>query len=108
MLVMDGRVVGRGGTARLFHVLSKGRARPLAWRVRQGPQGPVPEERPLALVALRRACLPEGTPGVCRGDGACAGTTLQATRTEAGWLSARRTAQSPGATGEGETVRLAP
>jgi hypothetical protein len=61
VLVMDGSVVGRGCVALMIHVLYKGRALPLAWRVRQGPKGPCPEELHIALVALIRACLPEGT-----------------------------------------------
>jgi hypothetical protein len=103
---MDGRVVGRGCAALMSHVISQGRALPLAWRVRQGPKGPVPEERPIALVARRHACLPEGTQVVLLGDGACDGTALQATLNEAGWSSACRTAMSPVATWEGETFRL--
>jgi hypothetical protein len=39
VLVMEGRGVGRGGTALMIHVVSKGRARPLAWRVRHAPKG---------------------------------------------------------------------
>jgi len=82
---MEGSVVGRGCAARMSHGLSKGRALPLAWRGRQGPKGPLPEERHLARVARMRACLPEGTKVVLLGDGACEGTTLQETRNEAGW-----------------------
>jgi hypothetical protein len=104
---MAGRVVGRGGAALLRHGLDKGRALPWAWRVRQGPQGPVPAALHSALVALRRACLPEGTQGVWLGEGACEGTTLPETRNEAGWLYACRTAQRPVATWEGEPCRLA-
>ena len=82
---MAGSVVGRGWVALRLHVLYKGRARPLGWRVRQGPKGHLPEELPIALVELIRACLPEGTPVVLLGDGACDGTTLQQTLTAAGW-----------------------
>src|SRR5215831_17406806 len=39
VLVMDGSGVGRGGTALMIHVIYKGRALPLAWRVRQAPKG---------------------------------------------------------------------
>ena len=63
VLVMDGSVVGRGCTALMLHVLSKGRALPLAWRVRQGPTGHVPEELHIALIALMRAVPPRGDPG---------------------------------------------
>jgi hypothetical protein len=61
VLVMDGSVVGRGCAALMIHVLYKGRALPLAWRVRQGPKGHFPEDLHIALVDLMRACLPEGT-----------------------------------------------
>ena len=37
--VMDGSGVGRGCPALMIHVVSKGRALPLAWRVRQAPKG---------------------------------------------------------------------
>ena len=53
-----------------------------------------------------RAGLPEGTQVVFLGDGECDGTTLQATRNEAGWLYACRTAQSTVAPWEGEPFRL--
>ena len=85
VLVMDGSVVGCGCVALMIHVIYKGRALPLAWRVRQGPKGHFPEDWHSALVAWLRACLPEGTPGVFLGDGACDGTTLQETLTAAGW-----------------------
>jgi hypothetical protein len=83
---MDGSVVGRGCTALMIHVISKGRALPLAWRVRQGPKGHCPEELHIALVELIRACLPEGTQVVLLGDGEFDGTTLQKTLNEAGWF----------------------
>jgi hypothetical protein len=82
---MDGSVGGCGGVALMIHGLYKGRARPLAWRVRQGPKGPWPEALPIALVDLGRPCLPEGTPVVFRGDGEFDGTTLQQTLNDAGW-----------------------
>ncbi len=106
MVVRDGRVVGHGCAALMIHVLDKGRALPLAWRVRQGPKGHVPEDLPIALVALRQACLPEGTQVVFLGDGECEGTALQATLNEAGWCDACRTAQRTVATWDGETIRL--
>ena len=103
---MDGSVVGRGCVALMIHVIYKGRALPLAWRVRQGPKGHVPEELHIALVELIRACLPDGSRVVLLGDGEFDGTTLQATRNEAGWGYVCRTAQSTVATWEGETFRL--
>jgi hypothetical protein len=103
---MEGSVVGCGCVALMSHGLYKGRALPLAWRVRQGPKGPCPEDLPIALVALVRTCLPEGPPVVLLGDGECEGTTLQQTLNAAGWSSACRTAQSPVATGDGAPFRL--
>lgn len=103
---MDGRVVGRGCTALMIHVISKGRALPLAWRVRQGPKGPCPEDLPIAIVELMSTVIPAGATGVFLGDGECDGTALQATLNEAGWSSVCRTALSTTATWEGEPFRL--
>ena len=50
VLIMDGRGVGRGCPALMIHVVSKGRALPLAWRVRQAPKGHFPVDLPIALV----------------------------------------------------------
>src|SRR5262245_44979524 len=105
---MDGSVVGRGCTALMIHVIDKGHALPLAWRVRQGPKGHFPEDLHIALVDLMRACLPEGTQVVLLGDGEFDGTTLQKTRNDAGWFYACRTAQSTVATWESEPFRLDP
>jgi hypothetical protein len=106
VLVMDGSVVGCGCTALMIHVIYKGRALPLAWRVRQSPKGHFPEELHIALVNLIRACLPEGAQVVFLGDGEFDGTKLQETLNEAGWCYVCRTAQSTVATWEGETFRL--
>jgi DDE family transposase len=106
VFVMDGSVVGRGCVALLLHVIYKGRALPLAWRVRQGPKGHFPEDLHLALVNLIRACLPEGAQVVFLGDGEFDGPTLQETLNEAGWCYVCRTAKSTVATWEGETFRL--
>src|SRR5947199_58756 len=103
---MEGSGVGRGCCALMMHVISKGRALPLAWRVRQGPKGHFPEDLHIALVELIQACLPEGTQVVFLGDGEFDGTTLQATLNAAGWAYACRTALSTVATWEGVTFRL--
>ena len=103
---MDGRVVGRNCTARMIHVIDKGRALPLAWRVRQGPKGHFPEDLHIAVVELRSAVSPEGAQVVFLGDGECDGTALQATLNEAGWAYVCRTALSTVATWEGVTFRL--
>jgi hypothetical protein len=106
VLVMDGSGVGRGWTALRIHVVYTGRALPLAWRVRQAPQGHCPADLHIAVVALLREVIPEGAKGVLLGDGECDGTALQATRQEAGWSYACRTAMSTVATWEGEPCRL--
>src|SRR5678815_1240984 len=77
VLVMDGSVAGRGCNALMIHVVYKGRALPLAWRVRQGPKGPFPEDLHIAMVELVSGLIPEGTQVVFLGDGACDGTRLQ-------------------------------
>jgi hypothetical protein len=59
VLVMDGSGVGRGCVALMMHVIYKGRALPLAWRVRQGPKGHFPEE----LGGTDRDMPPRGEPG---------------------------------------------
>jgi hypothetical protein len=106
VLVMDGSGVGRGCTALMLHVVYKGRALPLAWRVRQAPKGHFPEDLHIALVELVREVIPEGTKVVFLGDGEFDGTALQATLHEAGWSYACRTAMSTVATWESETFRL--
>ncbi len=106
VLVMDGSVVGRDCTALMIHVIYKGRALPLAWRVRQGPKGHFPEDLHIAVVALMREVIPEGAKVVFLGDGEFDGTALQATLHEAGWSYACRTALSTVATWEGVTFRL--
>jgi Transposase DDE domain len=106
VLVMDGRGVGRGCTALMIHVIYKGRALPLAWRVRQAPKGHFPEELHSALVALISERIPAGTQVVLLGDGECDGTRLQQTLQDAGWAYACRTATSTVASWEGETFRL--
>jgi len=83
VLVMDGSGVGRGCTALMIHVIYKGRALPLAWRVRQAPKGHFPAELHIALVALISGLIPVGTRVVLLGDGAFDGTRLQQTLQEA-------------------------
>jgi hypothetical protein len=90
---MDGSGVGRDGWALMMHVISKGRALPLAWRVRQCPTGHVPEDLHLALVERVSELIPEGTKVVCLGDGECDGTQLQEAMNEAGWWYACRTSK---------------
>ena len=103
---MDGSVVGRGCAALMIHVIYKGRALPLAWRVRQGPKGHFPEALHIAMVELMREVIPAGAKVVFLGDGEFDGTALQATLNEAGWSYACHTARSTVATWEGTTFRL--
>ena len=106
VLVMDGSGVGRGCTALMIHAVYKGRALPLAWRVRQGPKGHFPEDLHIAVVELISEVIPEGAKVVFLGDGEFDGTTLQATLNKVGWAYACRTALSTVATWEGVTFRL--
>ncbi len=103
---MEGSVVGRGGLALMLHVVSKGRALPLAWRGRHSPQGHGPEDRPSAMVAGRSTGIPEGANVVLLGDGACDGTALQAPLSALGWSYVCHRAMSTTATWEGEPFRL--
>jgi hypothetical protein len=106
VLVMDGSGVGRGCTALMIHVIYKGRALPLAWRVRQAPKGHFPEELHIALVELISGLIPAEVQVVLLGDGEFDGTRLQQTLQDAGWAYACRTATSTVASWEGETFRL--
>src|SRR5215468_1910799 len=106
VLVMDGSGVGRGCTALMIHVIYKGRALPLAWRVRQAPKGHFPEELHIALVELISGLIPAGAKVVFLGDGEFDGTALQDTLREMGWSYVCRTAMSTTAMWEGETFRL--
>ena len=103
---MDGSVVGRGCLALMFHVVDKGRALPLAWRVRQSPKGHCPEELHIAVVDLMGTVIPEGTKVVLLGDGEFDGTALQDRLRQMGWSYVCRTALSTTATWEGKTFRL--
>lgn len=84
VLVMDGSGVGRGCSALMIHVIYKGRALPLAWRVRQCPKGHFPEALHLALVELVSDLIPAGSKVVFLGDGEFDGIHLQETVNEAG------------------------
>jgi len=84
VVVMDGSVVGRGCLALMIHVVYKGRALPLAWRVRQGPKGHFPEALHIAVVELMSELIPAGAKGVFLGDGEFDGTDLQDTLNKAG------------------------
>src|SRR5262249_39745216 len=103
---MDGSVVGCDCLALLLHVVYKGRALPLAWRVRHSPKGHCPEALHIAVVERISPMIPEGATVVFLGDGEFDGTALQATRSEVGWSYVCRTAMRTTATWEGETCRL--
>lgn len=95
--------MGRGCGALMMPVLYKGRALPLAWRVRQCPKGPCPEDLHSALVELVSTLIPEGTKVVFLGDGEFDGITLQKTITAAGWGYACRTSKGNKATWDDAT-----
>ena len=107
VLVMDGSGVGRGCCALMMHVIYKGRALPLAWRVRQCPKGHFPEDLHIALVELVLELIPEGTKVVFLGDGEFDGRQLQETMHEAGWWYACRTSKGNTVTWEDETFDVA-
>src|SRR5262249_39853604 len=106
VLVMDGSGVGRGCTALMLHVVYKGRALPLAWRVRQAPKGHFPEDLHIAVVEVMGEVIPEGAKVVFLGDGEFDGTALQDTLNKMGWSYVCRTAMSTTATWGGRTFRL--
>ena len=106
VLVMDGSGVGRGCCALMMHVIYKGRALPLTWRVRQCPKGHCPEDLHIALVELVRTLIPEGTQVVFLGDGAFDGITLPETMKEAGWWYACRTSKGNMVTWEDATFSV--
>ena len=105
VLVMDGSVVGRGCVALMIHVLYKGRALPLAWRVRQGPKGHFPEELHIALVALIRGDSPRGRRWCYWATASSMGRRCRRRSTRrAGAMGAARPRAR--ATWDGETFRL--
>jgi len=106
VVVMDGSGVGRGCCALMMHVVYKGRALPLVWRVRQCPKGHFPEDLHMALVELVTNLLPAGIQVVFLGDGEFDGTALQKTLNEANWSYVCRTSKGTQATWDGETFRL--
>ena len=106
VLVMDGSSVGRHCTALMIHVIYKGRALPLAWRVRQGAKGHFPEELHIALIELIEGLIPAGTQVVFLGDGEFDGIKLQGTVEDAGWSYVCRTSYDATASSEGERFRL--
>jgi hypothetical protein len=83
VVVMDGSVVGRGCLALMIHVVYKGRALPLAWRVRHSPKGHCPEALHIEVVALmsRRS---RGGAGGLAGRWLCDGTARRTLRAR-GW-----------------------
>jgi hypothetical protein len=107
VLAMDGSLVGRGCCALMIHVIYKGRALPLAWRVRQSPKGHFPEDLHIAVVEVVREMIPAGTPVVFLGDGEFDGTRLQDTLREAGWWYACRTSKGNTVAWQGETFPVA-
>ncbi len=84
MLGLDGSAVGRGCVALMLPVISKGRALPLCWLVRQGKKGHFPEARHLALIERLQEIVPVGAPVVILGEGDFDGTGFQDAIAQAG------------------------
>src|SRR3989442_15216679 len=103
---MDGSVVGRGCIALMIHVVYKGRALPLAWRVGQGPKGHFSGNLHIALVELVSGLIPEGAPVVLLGDGEFDGARLQHTVQGKGWAYVCRKGGHRRAWWGGDTLRL--
>jgi hypothetical protein len=95
-LVIEGR-----GVALMLHVVSQGRALPLAWVVRQGTPGHCPADRHIALVQQVHKRMPPGVPVVLRGDG----TTFQHTAQAYDWSSVVRTGSHSTVMWDGERFR---
>jgi len=106
VLVIDGSVVGRGGVALMMHVVSKGRALPLAWLVRQGSKGHFPEDLHIAVVEQVQKLIAPGTQVVVLGDGEFDGIRLQHTLQKAGWSYVCRTGSHVTASWDGAAFRL--
>jgi hypothetical protein len=106
VLVLDGRVVGRGGSALMSHVVYTGRALPLAWLVRPGKTGHFPAARHIAVGEQGQGRMPPGAAVVLLGDGACDGTGRPQTVHEADWRSVCRTGCPLTALWHGDTCRL--
>jgi hypothetical protein len=105
VLIMDGSVVGRGCVALMLHVVSKGRALPVAWLVRPGKKGHFPEDWHITLVKQVEELLPVGAQVVLLGDGEFDGTDLQHTLEEAGWSYVVRTGSNITVAWDGDTFR---
>jgi hypothetical protein len=56
VLIMAGRVVGRGGVAWMMPVVYNGRALPLAWQGRRGKTGHLPADLPRQRL-MARCCF---------------------------------------------------
>jgi hypothetical protein len=106
VLVLDGSVVGRGCIALMLHVVSQGRALPLAWIVRRGKKGHFPEALHLEVIEQVQALIPADVPVVLLGDGEFDGIDLQRTLDAMGWSYGCRTGIHMTATWQGQPFRL--
>jgi hypothetical protein len=105
VLIMDGSVVGRGCVALMIQVAYKGRALPLAWRVRRGKKGHFPNDLHIALVEQVQQLIPLGGQVVLGGDGECDGTTLQHTLQDYDWSYGVRTGSNIMGMWDGDSFR---
>jgi hypothetical protein len=105
VLIIDGSVVGRGCMALMIHVVYKGRALPLAWQVRKGKKGHLPEDLHIALVKQVHPLIPLEASVVLLGDGEFDGTTLQSTVQGYHWSYVVRTGSNITVLWDGERFR---
>ena len=89
----------------MIHGVYKGRALPLAWVVRRGKPGHLPEDRHWAVSTPVQALIPPGAHVVVLGDGEFDGTDLQHTLQEAGWSYVVRTGSNITVAWDGDTFR---
>lgn len=93
-LAIDGSEVGRKCIVLMVSVIYRKRALPIAWVVKKGCKGHLPEETHLELLAEVSRILPRESQVIFLGDGEFDGTNLQAALTELGWEYVVRTAHN--------------
>lgn len=89
--VLDGTTAGRGCMGVRARGVAHGRAIPLRWTVGKGKKGHLPHAEHCALITRLQAVIPDTAPVRLLGDGAVAGTQLQAALRTAGWAYGGRT-----------------
>lgn len=93
-LAMDGSEVGRNCIVLMVSVIYRKRAIPIAWVVKKGSKGHLPEDVHLELLTQVSQILPTECQIIFLGDSEFDGTDLQAALTALGWEYVVRTAQN--------------